>query len=61
MRRAPRPGRAPDEDWVTSILQAIANARLALLLDGEPLLVIPVPVLAAAVLLPVAVALLAAG
>jgi hypothetical protein len=46
---------------MTGILQVIANARLALLLDGKPLLVIPVPVLAAAVLLPIAVALLAAG
>jgi hypothetical protein len=46
---------------VTSILHVIANARVELLRDGEPLLVIPVPALAAATLLPVAVALLAAG
>jgi hypothetical protein len=46
---------------VTSILQVIANARLTLLLDGEPVLVVPVPALAAATLLPVAVALLTAG
>ncbi len=46
---------------MTGILQVIANARLALVLDGEPLLVIPAPVLAAATLLPVVTALLTAG
>jgi hypothetical protein len=46
---------------VTSILHVIANARVMLLCDGEPVLVIHVPTLAAATLLPVAVALLAAG
>ena len=46
---------------MTGILHVIANARLALLLDGKPSLVIPVPALAAAVLLPVVVALLTAG
>ena len=46
---------------MTSILHVIANARFTFLLDNQPLLVIPVPVLAAATLLPVAVALLAAG
>jgi hypothetical protein len=40
------------------LLHVIANARLTLLLDGKPLLVVPVPALAAAMLLPLAVALL---
>ena len=46
---------------VTSILQVIANARLALVLDGKPLLVIPVPALAAAMLAPVVMVVLTAG
>jgi hypothetical protein len=35
---------------VTDIRQVMVNARLMLLLDGKPLLVIPAPVLAVAVL-----------
>ena len=46
---------------MTGILQVIANARLALVLDGKTSLVIPVPVLAAATLLLAALAFLAAG
>jgi hypothetical protein len=46
---------------VTSILHVIANVRVMLLRDGGPVLVIPVPTLAAATLLPIVVTLLAAG
>jgi hypothetical protein len=46
---------------VIGILQVIANARLALVLDGKSLLVIPVPALAAAMLAPVVVVVLTAG
>jgi hypothetical protein len=46
---------------VIGTLQVIANAHLALVLDGKPLLVIPVPALAAAMLAPVVVVVLTAG